>query len=526
MKRTVIKSMVVLSLMMAGTVVTPATLSAQTQEQTQVDETPEERKARLKAEKQAAKEAKKAAKEAEKRRKAEEKAEAARKREEEKIAKIIAAQKAAEQKNAPADAQPQQPTNTFGPEWGATAEAAAENVKIFNFFQDAYNNKDYDKALDYMYQLINNCPTARNTIYMNGANIYRVKIARSRSLEEKSVNIDSLMNIYDYRLKAFADDAKYGRSYILKQKARDYYKYRAEDKAGMLKLFREAIEVDESVDATFINQYFTVLVEEYEALNVETDHFMSEYEYLANKMDQVTDEEAKTSFDALLIKSGAADCNNLEQIFSARLAEEPDNATQIEKAFKLMLRNECQSEFFFTVGEKYYKNNPTTQNAEILSAAYEKNKQFDKALEYLIIAMQSESDPLLKANLCVRISGTELAADNARAAADYAKQAIELNANLAPAYLCLAQAYVNGSTACADFDKQTVFWLAYDLTAKARNLFEGNEQQQATATSLMATYRDYFPSQSDCFFRGLQDGDSYTVSCGWIGGSTTVKVKK
>lgn len=518
MKRIVIKSMVVLSLMLAGTMGT-TTLMAQTQEQTQVEETPAERKARLKAEK-------KAAKEAEKARKAAEKAEKARLKEEAKIAKIIAAQKAAAEKSGVQPAQA--PTTTFGPEWGENATAAQreENVRIFNFFQDAYNNKDYDKALEYMYTLIANCPSARSSIYAYGQNIYRNKIARSKSLAEKGANIDSLMNLYDYRLKAFADDKQYGEVYIIKNKAKDYYKYRAEDKQGMLKLFRQGIEIDPEIDATFINQYFTVLVEEYEALNVETDHFMNEYEYLAEKMDKVTDEEAKTSFDALLIKSGAADCGNLEQIFSARLENNWDDAAQVEKAFKLMARNECQSDFFLAVGEKYYEQAPSSATAQLLSKVYEARKNYDKALSFLVVAMESESDPMLKSNLCVQISGTELAAENAVEAASYAKKAIEFNADNASAYICLAQAYATGSSACADFDKQTVFWLAYDLAAKARNLFEGNEEQQAMASTLMATYREYFPGQSDCFFRGLtEQGAPYAVKCGWVSGSTTVKYK-
>lgn len=294
----------------------------------------------------------------------------------------------------------------------------------------------------------------------------------------------------------------------------------------MLKLFRHGIEIDTEIDPTFINQYFTVLVEEYEALNVETDYFMSEYEFMAEKMDQVTDEEAKTSFDALLIKSGAADCNNLENIFSERLANDPDNAAQIEKAFKLMARNNCQSEFFLMVGEKYYAIAPSTSIAQLLSKGFENAKNFDKAIHYLNEAIAHEVDPVAKANLCVQISGTYLAAENARESADYAKKAIEFDANNGSAYICLAQAYVTGSSACVDFDKQTVFWLAYDLAAKARGLFEGNEAQQEVATTLMNTYRNYFPQQSDCFFRGLtEQGAPYTVKCGWVAGATTVKYK-
>lgn len=517
MKRIVIKSMVVLSLVLAGTMNTTSLL-AQTQETQQVEETPAQRKAREKAEK-------KAAKEAEKARKAAEKAEKARKAEEEKIAKIIAAQKAAAAKNGVVEEQ--KPATTYGSEWGENLSAAdrEKNVQLFNFFQDAYNNKEYDKALEYMNTLIQNCPKARSSVYSNGANILRNKIARSKSLAEKTANIEALMNLWDLRLAAFADDKEYGEVYILKNKAKDYYKYRSEDKQGMLNLFRTAIEKDPEVDATFINQYFTVLVEEYEALNVETDHFMSEYEFMASKMDAVTDPEAKTTFDALLIKSGAADCNNLETIFGERIANNPDDAAQVEKAFKLMARNNCQSEFFLSVGEKYYVQSPSTITAQLLSRAFEANGKFDKALEYLCSAVELENDPVLKSTLCVQISGTELSANASKEAAAWAKKAIEYNPENGSAYLCLAQAYVDGSN-CEAFDKQSVFWLAYDLVGKARSLFEGNDAQQEMCTTLMNTYRGYFPKQADCFFRGLQEGDNYNVNCGWVVGTTTVRPVK
>lgn len=515
MKKIVIKSMVVLSLVMAGTFNTTPML-AQSQETQQVEETPAQRKAREKAEK-------KAAKEAEKARKAAEKAEKARKKEEEKIAKIIAAQKAAAAKSGVVEEQ--KPATTYGPEWGENATAAEreENVRLFNFFTDAYNNKDYDKALEYMYTLIEKCPKARTSVYAYGQNIYRQKIARSRSLEEKAANIEALMKVYDYRLAAFADDKEYGEVYILKNKAKDYYKYRSEDKQGMLQLFRKAIEIDPEVDATFINQYFTVLVEEYANYNVETDHFMNEYEFMAEKMDLVTDAEAKNTFDALLINSGAADCGNLESIFSERLAKNPDDKAQVEKAFKLMTRNNCQSDFYLMVGEKYYAMEPQTATAQILSRTFEAVKKYDKALEYLRAAVEIESDPMVKSNLCVQIAGTELAAGAIREAANYAKQAIEYNPNNGSAYLCLAQSYVDGATCSDEFAKQTVFWLAYDVVVKARGCFEGDEAQVEVCNSLMNTYRGYFPKQTDCFFRGLQEGDSYTVSCGWVSGVTTVR---
>ncbi|MBP3440483.1 MAG: hypothetical protein J6K24_04470 [Tidjanibacter sp.] len=513
MKKVVIKSMVVLSLLMAGTMNT-TTVLAQTQQTEQREETPAERKKREKEEKKARKAAEKARKQREKEIRDSIK-------QAEKLAKIVAAQK----KDGTLDNQTQtSSTNAFGEEWGAP-EVREQNAATYQFFETAFKNKEYDKALEYMYKLIEVCPKARVGIYSTGAEIFRHRIIFSKTMEEKSGYVNKLMELYDYRLAAFADHKEYGEVYILKQKAKDYFQYRSDDKQGMLSLFRTAIEKDPEIDATFINQYFSVLVEEYLELNVETDHFMGEYEYLAAKMDQVTDEQAKSTFDGQLILSGAADCNNLELIYRGRVAKNPNDAALLAKVFNLMSRNQCQSEFYQEVGEKYYAVAPSTEVARRVAAAFDKAGNSAKALEYLRVAVASENDPALKANLCVQIAGIELADGSAREAANFARQAIELDASSAMAYFILSQSYAQAG--CGDaFAKQSVYWLAYDLAAKAHSLAQDNEQLQDVCSKWMGTCRAYFPKQSDCFFRGLQDGQGYNVSCGWVSGRTTVRSNK
>ena len=376
-----------------------------------------------------------------------------------------------------------------------------------------------------MYTLIQNCPKARSSVYANGSNIYRNKIARSKSLEEKAANIDSLMNLYDYRLQAFADDKQYGEVYITKNKAKDYYKYRAEDKQGMLKLFRRGIEIDPEIDATFINQYFTVLVEEYEALNVETDHFMNEYEYLAEKMDKVTDEEAKTSFDALLIKSGAADCANLEQIFSARLENNWNDAKQVEKAFKLMARNHCESDFFLSVGEKYYAVKQESSIAMLLAQVFQNRKDFAKANQYLREALVKEADATKREELLTRIGILEMTTNNYAAAISAFNESLNIDADDDDglALYFLAQCYVAGAKDCnSELAKHSVYWLAYDLVQKALPLLEVTDAAVAeNAKNLANSYRSVFPTTEECFFAELREGATYTINCGLAKGLQT-----
>lgn len=50
----------------------------------------------------------------------------------------------------------------LGPEWGedATQEQRFENAKTFNYYRDAYNVQNYDKALSYLPELLENSPAA------------------------------------------------------------------------------------------------------------------------------------------------------------------------------------------------------------------------------------------------------------------------------------------------------------------------------------------------------------------------------
>ncbi len=415
---------------------------------------------------------------------------------------------------------------TFGPEWGenATSEQRYQNALTFNYYKDAYDNKNYDQALVYLKELLANCPKAKVNIYVWGTNIYKQKIARATSAGERTAYADSLMMLYDKRLENFADHAKYGAGYILKAKAKDYANFKSSDVEGLLACFDAAIKANENdIDPTFINQYFNVLTEAYKNLDVETDDYMERYEYLSALMAQANNEEAQNAFDALFSNSGAADCENLEKIYKARYEANPDDLDLVIKIFNQMNRVECSSEFFATVGEKYMSLQPSSSIAMALARAYEAMGDMDRSLTSLKAAVASEEDAMTRAQLCVQIAGNLLSTNDARDAASYAKQALEINPESGFAYIYLATAYAQGASACSDFDRQSVYWLAYDVLQNARRLLADDAAQLEKVNMLMSSYRASFPSKEECFFRGLTAGASYTVQCGWVSGRTTVK---
>ena len=411
------------------------------------------------------------------------------------------------------------------PRYGNTPEERKQNVLILNFFNDTYNNKNYDAAAQYLQQLMEKAPKATQNIYIKGADIYRNKILRATSLDQKNMLIDSLMLIYDKRIEHYGDHATRGKGYIMELKAREYITYKPADREGIIKLCQAAVaENGNDSDPDFLNIYFQVLTDDYKNDNIEANFLLNEYEKLAkifNTNPTPEKEEAKKTFEALFVSSGAANCENLEKLFRPQVAAAPADTALLDKVLSLLMSRNCVSDFQLEVGEKFYAMKPSSSTALALAASFEEKKQFDKALKYLNEAIANETDPETKANLCVRIAGSQLGSNNAQEAAKFAKEAIEIAPENGFAYMILAQAYTVGSNACSGFDRQSVYWLAYDLLSKACTMLD--EEHLKGTDEQLANYRANFPSKEECFFRGLNNGASYTVRCGWISGTTTVR---
>lgn len=418
----------------------------------------------------------------------------------------------------------------FGPTWGATPEEQQENVMNYNFFRDAYNNKDYDEAIKYLPGLLAGAPMATQNLYIYAVGIYDNRILKATSAAEKKARVDSLMMIYDLRMKNFGDKEQSAPAKVLPMKAQAFMDYRPTDRMGVRKVFRDALaELSNSVDADFVNLYFNELTNDYKNDEIEADEYLEEYDKMEALMllpNNAENTEAKSTFEALFISSGAANCENLEKMFRPRVAAAPDDVDVLKKTVQYLTRGNCKGEFYGEVAENYYKLQPSSETAMILAAYFEEKKDFSKSLQYLKAAIENENDPESKLKLCIRISASELGSGNIRGAADFARQAIAINSESGLAYYFLAQAYAQGANACSGFDRQAAFWIVYDTFAKARSLVKpGDAVSASDIESQMGSYRGGFPTKEEAFFRGLSDGQSYHVSCGIVSGNTTVRTR-
>ena len=419
----------------------------------------------------------------------------------------------------------------FG-KWGATVEERASNIGASNFLKEALDGKDYKAATEHFQQLFNNCPAASQNTFARGVTLYKNKAARARSIEEKKMFIDSILLIYDTRIEYFGNHPKNGKDYILDMKARDMLKYCTTNRPLLRDGLKDA--VDAAIESGRINldivaMYFRNLCEDFEYDDaVTSDMVLAEYERLSGLFADVSaeDEQYRDMFETSFGTSGAASCENLEVLYSEKLAADPENIDLLAQAVALMSRAQCSSDFFFATTEKYYAVKPSSETALFLAQGFKARGDNDKALKYLREALAVETNPTEKEPLYVQIALIEIGNRNYSAAAEAARELRGINPDNGYSYFILGRCYA--SSPCTD-DKiggASVYWAAYDAMAQAVNLLKDEPEVQKLAQQLMNAYRAAFPQQETCFFAELTAGDRYTVKCGYASGqSTTVRYR-
>ena len=414
--------------------------------------------------------------------------------------------------------------------WGENAEQRKSNMLANQFLKESVDNKDYKAAAGYLKQLLDQAPKGAQGIYPNGIKLYKTLINTAKTEEQRNVYIDSLLYVYDVRLQAFANHSRYGKDYILDRKAREYLTYKPEDREGVRKIFTEAIAATEEktgkANQELVAIYFSNLCEDYKNNLVDATIVISEYDRFSPLFEGAEGEaaELKNQFDTAFGASGAASCENLESLFSKKLAEKPEDVALLGQAVSLMSRAQCNSDFFFNTAEKFYSLKPSSETALFLAQGFQGRSEFDKAMKYLNEALAAETDNAERAKLYTRIGLISIQTGDHSNAMNAAKEIKTLEPTNGYAPYIMAQCYA--ATASGDFSAQAGYWAAYDTMNQAIELLGSEPAIQEAAKKMASAYRGSFPTKEACFFNEVSAGARYTVTKGFASGvSTTVRYR-
>lgn len=419
-------------------------------------------------------------------------------------------------------------------------EGDKDFMSSYTLEKQFYDQKDYKSALPYWRMLYNKYPKSTINIYLHGSNMYENFIQGSKDQKTRGLYIDTLMQIYDRRIKYF--DQK---GYILGRQGTDYMKYKLTDNEEMTDELRKPIlkkgyqYLEESVKLQGLESEAPVLILLMQSTRglfgmgeLEKGKVIENYDLVSNIINNALQKDpasnnyliARDNIDQVFQASGAADCEALISIYTPKFDQIAANVEDLKKMIRMLDRQGCDASPLFARGsEKLYELEPSAESAYNMARMFIKAEQHDKALDYYKQAIDSEKDPLNLSKYYYEMATLSFSS-SPQTTRTYLKKAIDNNSNNGKAYLLLGDLYAHNSKSYGenDFERSLVFLLAVDYFNKAK---KADSSVEADANEKIKLYSQYFPAKEEIFFNGLTVGQAYSLG-GWIGESTTIRDKK
>ena len=404
-----------------------------------------------------------------------------------------------------------------------------------SLFHESVKNKQYDEAYGFWLPVYQSRPDLNKAIYTDGTEILGHRYQQATDENVRKALRDSIMQLHDDRIKYF-DEARYPDAYVLGLKAMDYLTYFQEDELALPAYgwMKESVTaLGAKAQITVLRKFVELSYNIYKS-NTEQygDQFLADYQLASAALEQIVAAGGKNAehatsqkayVDRLYAASGAADCDQMDQMYATVVAESANDIEKLGSIMKLYRRLGCtESDVYFTAAEHAHKLQPTSESAAGCAQMCIKKGDLNGALEYYKQALSMVTDNEDKADYLYRVANVYVLLKNYQQGAAYAQQSLDVNPEDGRCYLLMGICYASAKIYDDPILARSVFWVACDMFRKAKTV---DSSCATDANKLIATYSQYFPSKEDVFFhKELNDGQPFRVG-GWIGKTTTCRSK-
>lgn len=412
-----------------------------------------------------------------------------------------------------------------------------QNISIYTEYVKTANFKD---AYTPWKAVFTEAPIAQVGTYTNGAKILRALIAKATDGAQQKAYLDELMAVHDQRIK-YLDQlnklvrVKASKGSVLGMKAHDFIIFSGSkvDVNKAYDMVKEALEMEkENADYFLLQDMMDISARKLKSDPNHKEQFIQDYLTTAGYADlafkAATKERdkkllktAKDNVDAYFINSGTATCENLQNIYGPKVAQNKTNLEYLKQVISIMQLLKCTNEeAYFEASEAAHAIEPTAATAAGCGYMYYKKGDIDKSVNYFDQAIELEQDPIEKANNCYNVAVVLMSKKQYAKAKQYANKSISLNNENGKAYILIAQMYAASPTWSDEsaLNKCTYF-AVIDKLQRAKSIDPSVEEE---ANKLIRTYSGYCPKDEDLFFLGLKKGDTVNIG-GWIGETTKIR---
>ena len=416
----------------------------------------------------------------------------------------------------------------FGPD-------SAECIKYLSYYTEYYKQKNYDSALPNWRQAYKLCPpTARYSLLSDGTTLLKKVLQQnSRNPIYREALVDSIMKIYDERIQYWP---KYATS-SLNNKALDMYNFMKDEPEKLYEGLTTAVnELGVKARANIYLFQISTAVDLYKDGKLDPEAVINAYETaveniaampVKNDVEKRSNEKIISDIESLFITSQVASCENLITLFTPRFEADPQNVDLAKNIVKMMgITEGCtDNDLFLNAVTVMHNMEPSHISAYNLYKLYAGRADVDNAVKYMTEAIENaESDAVTDGGYQYELAA--FCYKNGQTAKAYAaaQAAVELDPAIAgKAYMLMGTIW--GSMPCSgnDIEQRAKYWVAVDYMNKAK---AADETLAESANDLIRQYAAYYPQTAEAFMYDVTDGQSYTVSCGGLRATTTVRTQK
>ncbi len=411
---------------------------------------------------------------------------------------------------------------------------SAECIKYLSYYSEYYKQKNYDEALPNWRKAYKLCPpTASQNLFIHGSTLLKQVISKTKDAEAQRAIIDSLMNLYDIRAQYYPNN----KVTSLNNKGQDMYNYIKDNPQRLYDTYQNIIgELKEATRPQLFLFRLNSAIDLFQAGKLNAEDVINAYQTSMETLKNATTEseaeaeqleKVKTDIESLFITSKVASCDNLIALFTPRFESDPNNLELVNNIVRMMsITDDCTgNDLYLNAVTNMYKLDPSYNSAYFLFRLNSSRGNVAEAIRYMEEAINyPESDAATDGEYNYELA--VFCSKNGQNAKAYAaaQKALELNPTFAgKAYFLMGTIW--GSTNCGgnEIERRAPYWVAVDFLQKAKN---ADPSLTEDANKLIGSYSAYYPQTAEAFMYDLTNGQSYTVSCGGMRATTTVRTQK
>ncbi|MBR4524895.1 MAG: hypothetical protein IKP15_05035 [Bacteroidales bacterium] len=411
---------------------------------------------------------------------------------------------------------------------------SAKCITNLSFYKEYFKQKNYDEALPSWRNAYKFCPpTANQNMLIDGTTLLRRLIsAHARDAKYRGALVDSLMTLHKTRAQYYP---KYAVT-AYNNMGQDMFNYIKDNPKRLYDGMEFIINSNKhEVRPSFLLFDMQSAIDLFQAGQLDAETVINTYQRnndLLELIKPANDAESeqvasvKKDMGSLFATSKVASCETLIELYTPRLAAEPDNLQLAQSVVKTMsMAENCDNnDLFLQAVTTMNKLEPSASSSYYLSRLHGARGNYADAISYLESALAGLEPGDTKAgDWTYELATLCFKGGQSGKAFEYASKVAAENETLAgKAYFLIGNIW--GSTRCGgdEIARRAPYWVACDYMNKAK---AADPSLTDEANRYIGQYSVYFPETAEAFMYDITKGQSYTVVCGGMRATTTVRTR-